>query len=819
MSFKEWLINKVLEIKKKENSKEFPIFWYDPTNEWKELICSAFSGKFSIWNEFEHTLKTRFELIEIGKKPDIVWLPFSKEKLEFLKAFEPYTHNWETSILEAVKDYGVNITHDKEQGLKPLIRSYAMEWLDEPIDKWRNLTASGADLVNDRLILETISGFGKPLSKFIETDKWEIFKRRIDNDYCLEEPQDNCLNDKDLSDKWRIKVVSMLLATEIFINLPFDSFSRNDLLIKDGSPRKSSINLLNQMRKDIDIMPYFEKMVFLADKTLDLNEWVKNNYNYSTAIFSSNSAEKTLYEHEIQKLVLFSSISEIAHHFDKHISFYEKHSESFWAKNSEKKLNWGLFLAIAEASKTLDENDGIENDWLSIEHAINWYYTNGWKVDSSCELAYEKISSEYPALNKIVNELKNSYLRLLDKTNTAFSELISKDSDWHSKLNYKYSGDLLRSKISKSDNIAIIIADALRLELAKKIENDINSNGNFALTEIVKAPIPTITSLGMPFTLPIDSNELKLNINSDKTPNILYESIDLSIAEERRKWMKKNYKLDDSNVLTFKAIIENNFTIPSGKLIYITMDEFDSQGHEGELEFSGTEDIIEKFKKIIRLTRDKGYNKCYILTDHGYFHYYQENDETIDTPTGEIMFKSRRAFVGKNLIHKTAVKTKIQNYEALTPRSISAFKTYGNKGFYHGGTTLQEVIIPFVTITWSKKFEKIGVVIKPIQEIATMEPRIEVEPTNLQNNLFGEGIVDRQIRLKIKDMLTGKLLFISSVETIKPSDAKRVISLKKQNDATGQSGLRLRIEAIDADNEEVLSSYDSILKIELDEWF
>ena len=515
----------------------------------------------------------------------------------------------------------------------------------------------------------------------------------------------------------------------------------------------------------------------------------------------------------------FKTISEIAEHFERNISFYKKHSESFWSKNSEIKLNWYLFLAIAEASISLNENDGIENNWLNIENAINWYYTEGWKVDSSCELAYEKITTDYPALNKIVNELKNSYLRVLDKTNTAFSELISKDSDWHNKLNHNYSSDILKGRLSKTDNVAIIIADALRLELAKKIENDINSNGNFANTDIAKAPVPTITSLGMPFTLPIDSTELKLNISSDKTPNVLFEGSDLSIAEERRKWIKKNFKLDDSHVLSFKSIIENNYTIPSGKFIYITMDEFDSQGHEGELEFSGTDDIIEKFKKIIRITRDKGYNKCYILTDHGYFHYYQEKDETIDSPSGEILFKSRRAYIGKQLEHKTAIKTKIQTYEVMTPRSISAFKTYGNKGFYHGGTTLQELIIPFLTITWSKKFEKIGVVIKPIQEISTMEPRIEVEPTTSQSNLFGEGIVDRQIKLKIKDLNSGKLLFISNVETIKPTDSKRVICLNKQKDATGQSGLKLRIEAIDADNEEVLSSYDSILKIELDEWF
>jgi len=108
------------------------------------------------------------------------------------------------------------------------------------------------------------------------------------------------------------------------------------------------------------------------------------------------------------------------------------------------------------------------------------------------------------------------------------------------------------------------------------------------------------------------------------------------------------------------------------------------------LALSGADGLLERYAQLIRRLRDAGYGRIFVSTDHGYFHYLPGTHEVMEKPVGDIRWKTRRAIVGKNLKHKTAVFTRVagSDLECLTPRSVNAFKTYGGIGFFHRGTTL-----------------------------------------------------------------------------------------------------------------------------------
>jgi hypothetical protein len=819
-SFRNWLIEKVKEIKKVVSTSAYPIYWYDPKGEWKEILELAFKDKYNVWFDFEHQLKTRYSLMEAEQKPDIVVLPMKREKLDFLKTLEPYAHHWEQELMAAIKDYGVNITHDLEPDIKPLIKSYSIEWMNESLEKWRNLTATGAELVNERIILESIINYTKPISDILSIDRFEIFVRRLEQDYGITAPRKERIDNTELLKAWRTEALSCIIATDINAKVNGTEFTRPDKLIKGDSAKKNSLQLLNQIVTNIEYMTKFDELIDTIDKQLGLEDWIRNNYKPENEPLYSYSCEKTFFNEEVEKISSLENIKSMDEYLDNNKDFYKVHSSSYWSKNDTKKVDWELLVILTEACRNLSSNENIASQWTSINDCIEWYKTNGWKLDIACELSFDVTTSESVKLNDIIYKVREAYLRILDKTNTAFSEQISKNENWHQSMKLDYSGEILLKEFVKQDKTVIIVADALRLDMAKRIEMRINENENdndkqFAKTTVAKAPVPSITSLGMPLALPIKSEKLELNL--EENPSYIFERKNLSIAEHRRDYFRNKYKLQNSHILSFQSIRENNFKIPKGKLLLISMDEIDRQGHEGELELTGADDIIERFIKIIRISRDQGYNKCIIVTDHGYFHYLQDSDEIIDPPKGDIKYKSRRAYMGHNLTHDSAIKTIVKNFECITPRSISAFKTYGRKGFYHGGTTLQELLIPVVTIQWSKRLEKIGVIIKPISEIATLDPKIEVESQKAKE-LFGDNFVERQFIIKIRVANTSKLIFISKAETISSNVDKKVVLLSKVQGAEASLNSALRIEAIDADNEELLSTYDSILKIELDEW-
>jgi len=298
----------------------------------------------------------------------------------------------------------------------------------------------------------------------------------------------------------------------------------------------------------------------------------------------------------------------------------------------------------------------------------------------------------------------------------------------------------------------------------------------------------------------------------------------LSIAESRRNWLSGTYGLKSSHILAVTEAIKTGFKIPGGRIIFLFGDELDTLGHDGELALSGAESYLERYAQVIRKLRDAGYGRIFLTTDHGYFHYLPGDHEVIEKPEGDIYWKTRRAIVGKNLKHKTAILTKVagSDLDCLTPRSVNAFKTYGGIGFFHRGATFQEWIIPLVCIQWEKKSQKTGIVLKPFSEITTLEPIVEVEPdTRGKKDMFGEidgNYLGRQITVKVRDAATGKILFKSGTIAVSPKDDIRQIKIEKVSGAEGRYGQNLNLVILDADNEEILATADVTLKLDMDEW-
>jgi hypothetical protein len=165
-------------------------------------------------------------------------------------------------------------------------------------------------------------------------------------------------------------------------------------------------------------------------------------------------------------------------------------------------------------------------------------------------------------------------------------------------------------------------------------------------------------------------------------------------------------------------------------LLFVFADELDD--HEGNLKPHGLDREIERYAALLRQLRAGGYSAIYVVTDHGFFHWEGDPDErAVAKPDGEILYASRRAMVGHDLQHETALILPVSgndNLQCAAPRSIQAFKTPGGLGFFHGGATLQELIIPVLTIRWPQQMREIGVVLKPISQITSLSPRVEIEP-------------------------------------------------------------------------------------------
>jgi hypothetical protein len=348
-----------------------------------------------------------------------------------------------------------------------------------------------------------------------------------------------------------------------------------------------------------------------------------------------------------------------------------------------------------------------------------------------------------------------------------------------------------------------------------------------------RSPVPTITPLGMTFVLPGISDKIKVNLVDNPVQPWLvsaeYFAGNLAEASQRREWLKHNFKVKEQSFLSIDQVLncdspEMISTKVLGRLVFVFGDELDD--HEGVLKPYGLDGVIDRYASLIRRLQSAGYSTIYLVTDHGFYQWESAPDEKdVAKPEGEILWKSRRAVVGRQLKHNTANIIKItgSDLECCIPRSINSFKTYGGLGFFHGGLTLQEWIIPVITVRFPQKAQKIGGVLKPISQITSLAQRVKVgsqaTQLDLMSGLAHENYLSRPVVIKVIHPSTGKIVFKTKQQiSLEPGGEDVTLELIVVPGATVSLKSELEMLLIDADDEEVLDRAKVTLQIELDDW-
>jgi hypothetical protein len=261
-----------------------------------------------------------------------------------------------------------------------------------------------------------------------------------------------------------------------------------------------------------------------------------------------------------------------------------------------------------------------------------------------------------------------------------------------------------------------------------------------------------------------------------------------------------------------------------GRLIFVFGDELDD--HDCVLKPFGLDQTLERYATVIRKLRSAGYNQVLVVSDHGFYHWEPAPDEKeASRPKGEILMESRRAIVGHDLEHPSALKFKVTQSEldVCLPRSVNCFTTYGRIGFFHGGATLQELVTPVVVVRWPKKAKKTGVVLKPLGEITSLTQRVELAPGSGEKDLLGavdENLLSRKVLLKVLAPASGRVVFKGKRAVVmEPGGDKQAVELERVEGAEAKRGAELQLQAVDADDEEILDRRTVTLQVDLDEWF
>lgn len=379
--------------------------------------------------------------------------------------------------------------------------------------------------------------------------------------------------------------------------------------------------------------------------------------------------------------------------------------------------------ALLEARRTLEDIDQKMNGLIinSPEEGFGLYVNELYSIDLNYrhyirEASKAECKPEF--LSKITEMIQraytNSYLmQLANKWQPIVDDMENWKIDRYIPQRCFYDFHV-SPYVQKKKKLFVIISDALRYETMVELQQRINQMSRMEST--MKNPMlstqPSYTQLGMAALLP--NRELSYEKNAD----MVFADGQSTQGTDARK------KVLCNRLINSLAIRSDDFlTITSPKtyfkdfdLIYIYSNVIDKVGDNKDTEgnvFKATEDEFDNIVKIVELIRNGNGSNILITADHGYLYQNEQLDESDFTDfkvMGNVITDTRRFVIGSNLQPSPAVKTWNSEDVGLkaglqvqTAKGMNRIRKQGSGSrFVHGGSMLQEVVVPVLHVNIKK---------------------------------------------------------------------------------------------------------------------
>ena len=263
---------------------------------------------------------------------------------------------------------------------------------------------------------------------------------------------------------------------------------------------------------------------------------------------------------------------------------------------------------------------------------------------------------------------------------------------------------------------AYVLVDALRFEMARELARTAEDLGKVTLSPSMGTP-PTITPVGMAALLPGAEETFEIISSAQGSMVVSVGGVTLKDRKDRLKYLREkagvscfDLRLDDLLPHPGKKVRDS---IAASELIIVTSQEIDLLG-EGDNPTARIfmEQLISRLKRGVQALLDAGVSTVILVADHGFIYGDELGDEMkIEPPGGVTADLHQRVWVGQGGgIHESVLRVKLEEFsirgglDLATPFSLGGFKIPGGgKAYCHGGLSLQELIIPVLTISGSSR--------------------------------------------------------------------------------------------------------------------
>jgi hypothetical protein len=258
--------------------------------------------------------------------------------------------------------------------------------------------------------------------------------------------------------------------------------------------------------------------------------------------------------------------------------------------------------------------------------------------------------------------------------------------------------------------VAYFLVDAMRFEMGVELAERLPKT-----TEVIVRPaicaLPSITPIGMAALQPGASSSFSVG-EQGGTLGVRIDTAFLPDLAARKKLAAARVpNLADISLDELLSLQPSRLAkkIDGAQVVVVRSQEID---HAGETGFTFQarqvmDTVIDNLARAIRKLAAAGVEQAVVTADHGHLFFPSDRDESmrIDSPGGDEVDLHRRCWIGRGgatpagcIRVSAAALGYHSDLDFVFPPGSGVFKAGGDLAFHHGGPSLQELVIPVLTV-------------------------------------------------------------------------------------------------------------------------
>ena len=345
----------------------------------------------------------------------------------------------------------------------------------------------------------------------------------------------------------------------------------------------------------------------------------------------------------------------------------------------------------------------------------------------------------------------------------------------------------------RGGKVVVIISDGMRYECARELLDnlDLDEKCDAKISHMLSV-LPSETTLGMASLLP--HKDIKVDENLD----IYVDDLHCGNSTAERQKILQSYIpnaacYDFDTVMNAKGT-EMNAMFQDKDVIYIYQNQIDSRGEgmksENEV-FNACQEAISEIQTMLRrITGHVSITRYLITADHGFIYKRDKlvESDKISLDKIQATYKNKRYLLSTEEIRNDAMISralsylyKLNNVFVTTPLGADIIKMAGGgQNYVHGGSTLQEMIVPVIKVRTFTGKQDTGLVNVELSSFTNKVTSIETRLEFMQMEPVSDKLKPRRLVAFFVDEDGNKISYdVPLIASVRDADARQRVMTEK----------------------------------------